>query len=58
MIKNKHKSGINISIGPKIMINLVKVHIGIICLFPEVELKNIFTFCYKNHQSTKGINTR
>jgi hypothetical protein len=30
MIKNKHKSGINISSSPKIMINLVKVQLGII----------------------------
>jgi hypothetical protein len=30
MIENKHKSGINISSSQKIMINLVKVKLGII----------------------------
>jgi hypothetical protein len=30
MIKNKHKSGINISSSPKIMINSLKAHLGII----------------------------
>jgi hypothetical protein len=49
MIKNKHNSGINISISPKIVINSVKVHLGIIWLLPEVELKNLFTFRYKNY---------
>jgi hypothetical protein len=29
MIKNKHKSGINISNSPKIMINSVKVYLDI-----------------------------
>jgi hypothetical protein len=49
MIKNKHKSGMNISNSPKIMINSVKVHLGIIWLFPDTELKNLVTFFYKNH---------
>jgi hypothetical protein len=31
MIKSKHKIGINISNSRKIMINLVKVHLVIIC---------------------------
>jgi hypothetical protein len=29
------------------MINSVKLHLGIIWLFPEVELKNLFTFATK-----------
>jgi hypothetical protein len=54
MIKNKHKSGINISISPKIMINSVKVHLGIICLFPEVELKIYLLLVTKSIKAEKA----
>jgi hypothetical protein len=58
MIKNKHKSGINISNSPKIMINSGKLYLGISYPFTEVELKNLFNFSYKNHQGRNNINTR
>jgi hypothetical protein len=49
MIKTKHKSGTTISIRPKIMITSGKVHLGILRLYSEVEIKNMFVFSYKNH---------
>jgi hypothetical protein len=49
MIKNKHKSGINISNRDKIMINSPEVHFNITRLYPEVELKNNYILSYKNH---------
>jgi hypothetical protein len=49
MIKNKHKSGINISNRDKIMINSPEVNFNITRLYPEVELKNNYILSYKNH---------
>jgi hypothetical protein len=42
MIKNKHKSGNNISSRDKIMINSSEVHFNITRQYPEVGLKNTF----------------
>jgi hypothetical protein len=47
MIKNKHKSGNNISNRDKIMINSPEVHFIIIRQYPEVGLKNKFILFYK-----------
>jgi hypothetical protein len=49
MIKNKHKSGINISDSDKIMINSPRTHFNIKILSPEVGLKNNYILSYKNH---------
>jgi hypothetical protein len=46
MIKNRHKSGIIISNSPKLMINLVKVHLDISLLFTKDGLKNLLNFSY------------
>jgi hypothetical protein len=44
-----HKSIINISVTPKIMINSQDVHFGITRKCGQVELKNINIFRTKNH---------
>jgi hypothetical protein len=49
MIKTKHKLGTNISISSEIMINSLKVYLGILRLYSEVELKTLLIFSYKNH---------
>jgi hypothetical protein len=49
MIKNKHKSGNNISNSDKIMVNSPEVHFGITWQYPEVGLKNNYILSYKNH---------
>jgi hypothetical protein len=55
MFKAKHKSG---TISPKIMINSGKVHLGILRLYSEVELKDLFIFGYKNHEGRYSIKIR
>jgi hypothetical protein len=47
MIKNKHKSGINISDSDKIMINSPRMHFNIKRLSPEVGRKNNYILSYK-----------
>jgi hypothetical protein len=44
-----HKSGIIISVNPKIMINSKDVHFGITRQGAQVGPKNINTFNMKNH---------
>jgi hypothetical protein len=44
-----HKSRINISVRPKIMINSQAVYFGITRQCAQVELKNINIFSKKNH---------
>jgi hypothetical protein len=40
------------------MINSVKVYLDISRQFTWVQIKNLFTFCYKNHLGRKVINAR
>jgi hypothetical protein len=47
-----HKSRINISVKPKIIINSQDVHFGITRQCAQVELKNIIIFSKKNHLSS------
>jgi hypothetical protein len=49
MIKNKHKSGNNISNRDKIMINSPEVHLNIKRQYLEVGLNNKFILSYKIH---------
>jgi hypothetical protein len=58
MIKNKHKSEINISSSPKIMINSEKVNLDISWLFPEVELKIYLFFTTKINIAAGGSRAR
>jgi hypothetical protein len=58
MNKNKHKSGTHICNSPNIMIKSGKVHLDISRLYSEVEIKNLFHFCYKNHYGRNNINKR
>jgi hypothetical protein len=58
MIKNKHKSGINISDSDKIMINSPEVHFNITRLYPEVGLKAKFMSSYKIYLGRFFNNTR
>jgi hypothetical protein len=44
-----HKSRINVSVNPKIMINSQDVHFGITRLCAQVEFKNINIINKKNH---------
>jgi hypothetical protein len=58
MIKNKHKSGINISKRYKIMVNSPEVLFIITRQYPEVGLKNSFILSYKIHLGKFVNNTR
>jgi uncharacterized membrane protein len=58
MIKNKHKSGHNISSSDKIMIKSLKVHFNITRWYPEVGLKNKFISSYKIYLGRFVNNTR
>jgi hypothetical protein len=58
MIKNKHKSGINISSSDKLMVNSPEVHFSITRQYPEVGLKNKFILSYKIHLGRFVNNTR
>jgi hypothetical protein len=40
------------------MINLPEVHLGITRSHAEVEHKNLFIFCYKNHLGRFILNTK
>jgi hypothetical protein len=51
-----HKSGINISGKPKIMINSQDVYFDITRQCAQVELKNINIFSKKNHLCRSGRN--
>jgi hypothetical protein len=58
MIKNKHKSGINIYNRYEIIINSPEVHFNITRWYEEVGLKNNFILSYKNHLGRFDNNTR
>jgi hypothetical protein len=58
MIKNKHKSGNNISISDKIIVNSPEVHLIITRQYLEVGLKNKFILTYKIHLGRFDNNTR
>jgi hypothetical protein len=49
MIKNKHKSGNNISSSDKIMINSSEVHFNITSQYQKLGSKIIIFYASKNH---------
>jgi hypothetical protein len=53
-----HKSGIIISVNPKIIINSQDVHFGIARQCAQVGLKNMNTFKKKNHLCRSARNRK